>query len=534
MIRKGGGGANKNKSRSVMMGSKSIIDTNQGSSNTSTSPTDSNSPVVASLKSSSVSSTGKSKPTNAISLSSPSGNMNTTTISPSYHAIALSPCREYGMLACKDMIQLIRISPDGIQLMKAIVVAPYFQQQTTNSNSTSNTPDSSMFNRFNNNSTSRSGGIGMNRSTNTSSTSIESNSFLNLRDFALGGGTGNNSNNIRSSVSSAPQTSNNNPLMDIVITDVAWSNVDANNTNKLNNTFPPNRRDSVRTDITNSDHTDSDSASNSYNLDYSRRNATSDRQQQQQKQSLLHQQDLALEKQKRLRSSMIAAAGSNGVIVVWNVETLLGLDDSATPTIATPAAPSNKSNMASTTTMKTTNQSSIIPCAILSQHVHRVNSLSWHPTKDCVLLSASQDCTVVLWERRLKDDPSKVNTSGNTVINNRSTDKVSNPGLKGFLGVFGVAQQQQQQQQFQSQSTPKQTQQSSYQWHCRTTYSPKSEAIRAVQWSPFYEDGKPPNRADCCQSIFSVYDNMTHLVLFLVCCINKSNAITRSVCTCYR
>lgn len=132
-------------------------------------------------------------------------------------------------------------------------------------------------------------------------------------------------------------------------------------------------------------------------------------------------------------TSLIAAAGSNGVIVVWRAETLLA------------GGPGNPP----------------APDAILSQHVRAVNRLAWHPKRPGLLLSASQDGTVLLWERR------KVATA------QRESQNTSRQGFS----LFG------------SRSTQSNDQKRSYSWQCRATFSPKSEAVRDIRWSKFYDDG---------------------------------------------
>lgn len=128
--------------------------------------------------------------------------------------------------------------------------------------------------------------------------------------------------------------------------------------------------------------------------------------------------------------SLIAAAGSNGLIVVWNAENLLG--------------------------------GSNAPEAVLSQHVRAVNRLDWHPTRPGLLLSASQDSKVLLWERR--------QTEGSTM-------EVGNKSQSRFNRIFG------------GMAGPTITRRT-FTWHCRATFEPKSEAVRDIKWSPFYEDGE--------------------------------------------
>jgi WD40 repeat protein len=66
--------------------------------------------------------------------------------------------------------------------------------------------------------------------------------------------------------------------------------------------------------------------------------------------------------------SLIAAAGSNGIVAIWNARQLLF----------------SQGNEGSSTLA---NQQ---PEAILSQHTRAVNSLAWHPKQPGLLLTASQ------------------------------------------------------------------------------------------------------------------------------------------------
>ncbi len=66
-----------------------------------------------------------------------------------------------------------------------------------------------------------------------------------------------------------------------------------------------------------------------------------------------------------LDDSLVAVAGSNGVVVVWNARQ--AFLESSSPMFASQQ-----------------------PEAILNQHTRAVNRLDWHPTRPGLLLTASQ------------------------------------------------------------------------------------------------------------------------------------------------
>lgn len=130
--------------------------------------------------------------------------------------------------------------------------------------------------------------------------------------------------------------------------------------------------------------------------------------------------------------SLVAAAGSNGMIVVWSADNLL-------------------------------EKGSTVPEAVLSQHSRAVNRLDWHPIRPGLLLSASQDGKVILWERvKAETTPAAVEAKKSAMRFNRLFAGMSAPPVLKRAFV----------------------------WKCRATFEPKSEAVRDIKWSPLFDDGR--------------------------------------------
>lgn len=134
-------------------------------------------------------------------------------------------------------------------------------------------------------------------------------------------------------------------------------------------------------------------------------------------------------------SSIVAAAGSNGVVVVWNAKQAF-LHPTAASAMGSP------------------------PDAVLTQHSRAVNRLAWHPnpSRPGYLLTASQDATVRLWQRRSSSSSPNANQGNQNII---SWFKQSQDSLQHNESVS---------------------------WHCVATFEPKAEAVRDIKWSPAHED----------------------------------------------
>lgn len=145
------------------------------------------------------------------------------------------------------------------------------------------------------------------------------------------------------------------------------------------------------------------------------------------------------EKGGSIDTSLIAAAGSNGAVVVWTAKQLMfsdGVDGGG-------ASGGSLVNQQ--------------PEAVLSQHTRAVNSLAWHPKRSGLLLTASQDATIKLWERRL--------------VAPRVEEEKRRTWFQSGSGNSGASDQQQR-----------------YSWFCKATFEPKCEAVRDIKWNEYQED----------------------------------------------
>lgn len=194
-------------------------------------------------------------------------------------------------------------------------------------------------------------------------------------------------------------------------------------------------------------------------------------------------------------TSIVAAAGSNGVITAWNAYSLL----------SSPSQTSNNSSGAGGSggqgsgvfyrknTVESASQQVTSgvghPEASFLAHSRAVNRLSWHPTgrRPYLLLTASQDGSCKLWDRRATSSSSTIprgSDSGagfNTSASQSTTfNTLSAKSWFGFGGAQTVHQNTQQPLLAMNHRTAT--------WHCVSTYQPKCDGVRDIQWNPFLDD----------------------------------------------
>lgn len=157
--------------------------------------------------------------------------------------------------------------------------------------------------------------------------------------------------------------------------------------------------------------------------------------------------------------SLVAVAGSNGVVLVWRARDLLsGLVDQKRNNNDVFKQYGNKKPGR----IPLDAPSSIgLPEAILSEHT-KAAKVAWHPRLPGVLLTASLDGTANIWLRTANINPNANEEPGNKKW--------------GWLNALSTAQ-------FNNAEAQ------SFSWKCDSLkYKPNSEAIRDIKWSPFNDD----------------------------------------------
>jgi WD domain, G-beta repeat len=437
-----------------------------------------------------------------------------------YTAISISPCRNYAVTASKDIMQIIRISPMGIRVIKTINMAQYFQMPSTSTSPSSTTVGTTI----------------------KSSTTGKSN-IGTIMDSSL-----------FSRVDTSPAQASSS----VNITDVAWSigplqyvssattrtvshkNLDNTNPHQHHSTSPQhyahnkddyidwksdNEEEDWITDDYDNKGIDSANATSS-----STGTCTSSTDSNSKKKSTTKENNQSRrgtggstsnKHPDNPNGSFIATAGSNGSIIIWNVETLLESILPSSQTGSKSASTENQGSKLHHGTGKAAGSSStnqqqqqqqqqqhlVTPEAVLNHHNRDVSRLAWHPIKYGLLLSGSQDGTIRLWERKHFEQTSVTTTTleqpistkiqqhtTTTKVTNSTSTSSSGGGGGMFSSLFGgirttVSRTHPPPVVEIIQTTLTVPKKSAYEWHSIATYEPKSEAVRDIRWSPYYNDG---------------------------------------------
>lgn len=194
-------------------------------------------------------------------------------------------------------------------------------------------------------------------------------------------------------------------------------------------------------------------------------------------------------------TSVVAAAGSNGVVAAWTAASLLSSPSPAAGGSGVPrgdggvggifARGGNKGGGARGVPSAATPASAASigqPEAAFLAHSRAVNRLAWHPTgrRPYLLLTASQDGTVKLWDRRASS-PSPASAA----LAGVGPSPSGAPGATG-RSWFGLGRAPALQAQ-QSASGPAAAVRTAG-WYCVQSYQPKCDAVRDIKWNPVVDD----------------------------------------------
>lgn len=207
--------------------------------------------------------------------------------------------------------------------------------------------------------------------------------------------------------------------------------------------------------------------------------------------------------------SLIAVAGSNGVVVVWRTSDLLdgGFDDNSNQGFASGFGRNNYANDGTdhfhffqqymnprdglgnrNTNPNASSGGTRQPEAILVEHNRAVNCIAWHKHKPGVFLTGSVDGTVKMFERReikLKGDDDQQNQKSETQK----------------WKWFGKSN---------SSSSVK-----SYSWHYTGNFTPNCGPVRDIQWS------------NCNHDLFAMVTNNGFLVVHNMSLVNNGRPMVR-------
>jgi len=222
--------------------------------------------------------------------------------------------------------------------------------------------------------------------------------------------------------------------------------------------------------------------------------------------------------------SLIAAAGSNGAVVIWRASDLFV---GAHPTITQsqqqhttdaanrtardknrgrmfshygyvpPTQPNNNNSNTTTTTndplssSSTSTKGSVRPPDILvMEHEHSmavnrlpVNRLAWHPKRSGLLLTASQDGSAILWERRITKKT--IPSSPTDEPPNEPPTTNSKGGLRSWFGsATHTPSTKSHSRTHKNTPTPNNNNnEDAFTWYNKAKFDPKCGAILDIKWS---------------------------------------------------
>lgn len=179
--------------------------------------------------------------------------------------------------------------------------------------------------------------------------------------------------------------------------------------------------------------------------------------------------------------SLVAIAGSNGVVLIWRACDLLRQSDSHNRNQQDVLKQYYSSHQSGG--LFSSSDSIGYPEAVLVEH-SKATKLSWNACDPTLLLTASYDGTIRLWQRKEKTVSDKDKTERKKKWSDWIGEVSATLAASDFNGSLNS--------------------QTSYSWQCRNIFKPNCGPIRDVKWNTFNED------------LFAVVTNDGFLVVYHV------------------
>jgi len=381
-----------------------------------------------------------------------------------YSSVAISPDRNHAVVAAKDLLRVVSITPSGLSEQRCIRVSQYFQTHSSPAAAAATATATPAV---------AAGGVGADGSSGSSAAGTSGGKYGDVRDAFV------KPNATAAQASSLAAASGAN----VTINDVAWSSpqnyfssseaaavaaaamggttptaslgdIDniAGGGTAMSGAGAAAEGGSVGATAATVDTATVSSADPFDNRSYA---------------SLRSRQEL----HQPMSDSLVAAAGSNGVVVVWRAEeALLGTTSGRERSFQQQARAHGRQRHGTAAAPSPASAATIgQPEAVLMEHSRAVNRLAWHPTgrRPGMLLTASSDATVKLWDRRTKSSE----------WSQQAQPTSNQSGLRSWFGISSSSSGQERSASVRS-----------YSWHCIATFKPKAEAVRDVKWHPCNDD----------------------------------------------
>jgi WD40 repeat protein len=346
-----------------------------------------------------------------------------------YSSLALSPNGRYALVAGKGTIQLVAVGPEGLRTLRSLKIAHHFASSPSSSASPANIHQQQRHGDF--------------------------------RDA------------FRPAVTAGVANMNmNQQYGNIVVTEVAWSNnFNYSASSGLRNTRKKMSRRGSMADA----GMDESSRSSTHPMDAETYEPT--KHQKGRRRSMGFQDPKSLDDDDGTDRVDDFADEIMKEVIVWSAKKLLFSDSGIPPTTKKLGGfNSLTSSSSSSAAFLAKKQRTQQPEGILDQHTRAINGMAWHPTRSGLLLTASQDGTIKLWERKALARPEPNEESGDK----KSQEESQHHQRSWWGGVVGGGSSND------GRGSPTMDDDDAikYAWGCRATYSlGEQDAVRDIRWN---------------------------------------------------